>query len=1156
MGGYDHNDESGAHKTGFPISLALKNNTFNKVRAGESWKEKKIHKPESGFDGKEVVREINRLGSGIVFLGGHGHHNRCNNSSKGHRYYAGFEPYKKDNTTALDSLEDTIILTDSCLTGVNYSSDYGIKTDFPGAYVNNASLPVYIAHFPTGVYVPAKEVRYLYFEYIIIPRIGKKVKASPLRSEKIYYEAIKKLLEGYGHMSIYDAFFGLPPYETVLSTSEDLMSRPQFYGIPNYRLGPKYSKRRDDRTGRDVPVSSDIGSEFVNKEIRSNENGISMDIVFDMKDNYHFDTLSGLLTVSGCDNNDSYNRPLAALLSFPVPEGSDFESWQIVDEQTEIQTYTDDIATEECNSFTCTGITFETEDFEDIQRVDAIITGETLFVRFYPIQYKTKTKEAKISKMLKVRLDISFPEEAVPDGDSDNLPDYWENAHGLDPRIPGGDDGPDGDPDNDGTTNLQEFNNHTNPLVEAAVESDATPPAAPSGLSVTPMENGAEIRLTSDADTAYIQLSYGMYRDALIQSTSQQLVEEGTFLIRGLEDSTDYYAAARAFDKAGNMSAASEIISFRTPAGTGPNLPGEPVLDGKTLVITNPTDPDFQGYDFGFGKKTDMSDANKTFISADEGTETRIHLPDYIFKPGNMYVQVSATDENNHNGPASKIINVGEIIEAIEVDIDQNGVTELRDAILALKVITGKISSNGKRTGSARSSRENDFEKDDPFIKEILFLRERALEGFHEQKDFERFREVLQKLSDASVSDPEKRTALLNEITSIKHLYPNHLSRIRSSRQTDTTLPELKSLEITPLEIDVTGGEKDITFTATAEDNGSGVSDVTIWLDRDMPNGYSFVSIWMGWEDGQASTTYTFPTYGAPGEYNIEEVTVENNDWEERTYDAIDLAAMGIPMKFSVTSNGSGDNTPPELKSFAITPTVADISTGAKDITFTVTAEDDLSGVNEALIRLDRDLPDGYSFVGLWFGWEGGQNSSTETFPADTTPAEYAIEEITIEDNAQNPRTYDANALEAMGFPIRFSVTAGGGPGPEAPTANASSDQNAEEGDKVTLDGSGSSDPSGVLTYLWEQQSGTSVTLSDTGTVRPFFEAPDVGTSGQTLTFRLTVTNGSDLQSSDTVMVFVSDTEEDISITNVDINGDGRIGLEEVIFILWMISEY
>jgi hypothetical protein len=64
----------------------------------------------------------------------------------------------------------------------------------------------------------------------------------------------------------------------------------------------------------------------------------------------------------------------------------------------------------------------------------------------------------------------------IGDADKDGLPDWWEIAHGLDPADNGERDinnGPNGDPDNDGLTNKQEYDgkpgmgwkeDHTNPL--------------------------------------------------------------------------------------------------------------------------------------------------------------------------------------------------------------------------------------------------------------------------------------------------------------------------------------------------------------------------------------------------------------------------------------------------------------------------------------------------------------------------------------------------------------------------------------------------------------------------------------------------------------------------------------------------------------------
>ena len=92
----------------------------------------------------------------------------------------------------------------------------------------------------------------------------------------------------------------------------------------------------------------------------------------------------------------------------------------------------------------------------------------------------------------------------------------------------------------------------------------------------------------------------------------------------------------------------------------------------------------------------------------------------------------------------------------------------------------------------------------------------------------------------------------------------------------------------------------------------------------------------------------------------------------------------------------------------------------------------------------------------------------------------------------------------------------------QAPTANAGTDQSVNEGQIVTLNGAGSTDPENLaLNYLWTQLSGTSVNLSSLSVAKPTFVAPGVGEAGESLTFQLMVTDSGGLWTRDDCIVTV-----------------------------------
>ena len=157
----------------------------------------------------------------------------------------------------------------------------------------------------------------------------------------------------------------------------------------------------------------------------------------------------------------------------------------------------------------------------------------------------------------------------------------------------------------------------------------------------------------------------------------------------------------------------------------------------------------------------------------------------------------------------------------------------------------------------------------------------------------------------------------------------------------------------------------------------------------------------------------------------------------------------------------------------------------------------------------------------------------------------------TLKLNANGSFTYVHNGGETISDSFTYSISDGHGntdaaratitvtPVNDAPTANAGKDRSVAEGLAVTLDGSGSTDPdSSILSFLWVQTAGPAVSLSSPNAVRPTLTAPQVGSDGATLQFRLTVSDGAGVSGSDVCRITVTDIPDDNASTS-DTDNDG-----------------
>jgi hypothetical protein len=113
------------------------------------------------------------------------------------------------------------------------------------------------------------------------------------------------------------------------------------------------------------------------------------------------------------------------------------------------------------------------------------------------------------------------------------------------------------------------------------------------------------------------------------------------------------------------------------------------------------------------------------------------------------------------------------------------------------------------------------------------------------------------------------------------------------------------------------------------------------------------------------------------------------------------------------------------------------------------------------------------------------------------------------------------------------SGSSGGGMTNRAPVAAAGADQFVLETAVVNLDGTGSSDADNdSLSFSWTQVGGQVVTLNNGTSSQPDFVAPDVGATPETLTFELSVNDGT-VSTTDSVDVTVQEPQAAVEVAGV-----------------------
>ncbi len=257
-------------------------------------------------------------------------------------------------------------------------------------------------------------------------------------------------------------------------------------------------------------------------------------------------------------------------------------------------------------------------------------------------------------------------------------------------------------------------------------------------------------------------------------------------------------------------------------------------------------------------------------------------------------------------------------------------------------------------------------------------------------------------------------------------------------------------------------------------------------------------------------------------------VTLSSSTSVSPTFDAPLINSTQAILTFSLTVNdGAVDSTPD-----TVIVTILDTDgSGVTNQTPTAHAGDDQTvdeGTAEVTLNGSKSSdPDGDTITYLWSQTQGPTvtlSSSTSVSPTFDAPLINSTQAILTFSLTVNDGAADST-------PDTVDITVSNVNTP--PTANAGADQTVDEGDNVTLDGTGSADPNGdTITYLWSQTQDPTVTLSSSVSASPTFDAPLINSDQAILTFSLTVNDGAvDSANNDTVIVTILDTDSS-DVTN------------------------
>ncbi|CAN5530267.1 hypothetical protein BH10ACT11_BH10ACT11_02690 [soil metagenome] len=249
-----------------------------------------------------------------------------------------------------------------------------------------------------------------------------------------------------------------------------------------------------------------------------------------------------------------------------------------------------------------------------------------------------------------------------------------------------------------------------------------------------------------------------------------------------------------------------------------------------------------------------------------------------------------------------------------------------------------------------------------------------------------------------------------------------HPGSFEQTGEGDSEAPKPTGLTMSPPSVDTSTGSQTLHFTVKATDDLAGIDAGQSYVDVITPAGkeqaYTYLSLTSGTAtDGTLTGDAILPRYSAQGTYTLELLLVDQAGNEDLVSSSV-LIGKGFTGSFQQT--GVGDTTGPLLGSFTRSPATTDTREGSQTLSISITATDNLSGVDAANSRVVVRDPNGVIDSSTPLTDKGGNvYTAAPTLARGAAPGIWKID-LVLYDKALNASEFSSSQLSQLGFQSTF----------------------------------------------------------------------------------------------------------------------------------------